>query len=126
MANNINGVPLPLLKMENEFSRASVLCQSDRALAGNLVIYESSARNLPMDLSGDAEGAWMSRTDLLSLKAMAAVPGAVYPLEFNGANYNVRFRHEDAPVIEAEPIKLFGDPPSDLKYRNIRIKLTEM
>lgn len=126
MANNLNGIPLPLLKFENELSRSAVVAQTERAKAGNLLLYAGTARNLPIDLSGDSDGAWMERSDLLELKALADIPNAVYPMEYNGENYTVRFRHEDAPVIEAEPLKLYGNPPETAKYRNIRIRLTEI
>lgn len=126
MPNHIAGIPLPLLRIEDEFGRSRLRVAAREALAGNQIRFEDQAINRPLDLVGDADGAWMLRPDLVALRALADIPGQLHDMEINGQAKRVVFRNEDGGAIEAEPIKLYGDPPDTLRYRNIRIKLWEI
>ena len=44
------------------------------------------------------------RSVVAQVLARAAVPGAVYVLSFNGTNYDVIFRHEEAPAVDMTPV----------------------
>lgn len=54
-------------------------------------------------VGGNLYGA-LRRSVLTQVLARAAVPGAVYVLNFNGSNYDVIFRHEEAPAVDMTPV----------------------
>ena len=123
MAIRIGSVVLTELVIENEFGWAGIDVRSNKSLDGTPIVWEQSATGQPMDLVGDTDTAWLSRSTLSSLQALAAVPNATYTLIYQSRSYNVRFRHEDAPVISAEAIIPRPNHGNTDWYNRVRIRL---
>lgn len=127
----IDTIELPSdLIWENEFWDNDVRTAIEEAVGGGKVVWEDSGNFNPnIDLVGDESSGCLTRAQMESLTILANVPGATYELDYNGwATYQVRFRNEDKPAIEGQPVK---DMPSDQYesgdyYNNIRIKLMKV
>jgi hypothetical protein len=78
------------------------------------------------DLVGAVDMGWVERLDIETLYTLASVANATYWLRYERELKKVRFRHEDAPVITAEPIIFRSNAESTDYYHNIRIKLMEI
>ena len=59
-------------------------------------------------------------------ESVSSVPKATYTLTFEGVSYTVRFRNEDYPPVEAEPIIERPNYVTTDLYNNVRIKLMEV
>jgi len=126
MAISISGVSLPDLVIENEFAWTGVEAATERSLSGRPIIWEGEISGKPIDLIGSDKAAWMDRSTLIALRALAAVPNTTYDLIYGSDTYTVRFRHEEAPVIEATPIAPSPDAENTDRYNQVRIKLLEV
>jgi len=119
---------LPDLFFENRFDWTGVEAETERAKAGNVIAFERSISGRAIDLNGDPEGAWMTYAEIQALRSLAAVPGAVYDLDLHGEAKKVRFRHEESPVITADPVldKRTTDPADTQYFNNVKIKMMEV
>lgn len=79
----------------------------------------------PITLQGADDRAWITRAVVNQLAAWRDVPGQQLTLTLRDVARTVVFRHDDAPVIEADPILFYGDPINDDPYR-ATIKLMEI
>lgn len=120
-------IALPGLIMAADVSHTGVRSDVAKTLAGGVVIWETAepAGRL-IDLQGGADFGWLERSDLVSLQALAAVPGATYALTTPSETLTVRFRNENPPAIEAAPIVARPNPDTTDWYNNINIKLMEV
>lgn len=76
-------------------------------------------------VDGNAAFAVLTRFQVLALRALAAVPGAVYELTLcDGRTMDVMFRREN-PAIEAEPWR-FMAPQEDGDFYLCTIKLIQV
>lgn len=125
MTISLEGIDLPDLVFESEFD-TGVQSVVETALDGTPNIWEQSVSGRSIDLIGAVDVAWMTRGILAALYALASVARASYTLSYEGADYTVRFRNEDPPVIEAEALIPRPNPGNGDYYRNIRIKLMEI
>jgi hypothetical protein len=126
MAISIDAVSLPDLVIEGEFDFTGVRAEVALSLGGTPIVWEDSVQGKPIDLVGGNDTGWIDRSTLVSLLALAAVAGATYTLTYESDTYNVRFRHEEAPAIEATPIIPRPNPDGTDWYNNVRIKLMEV
>lgn len=126
MAISLGGVTLPELVWDNEFGRAPVESKVDVSLGGTPLIWEQTTEGISIDLVGGTETGWATRSVLVALMALASLPEATYALSYEGDTYTVRFRHEEAPVIEANPVVPRPNHAGGDWYNNIRIKLMEV
>lgn len=94
-----------------------------RTLSGRQVVWRRPAPGAPLDLVG--RGVWLRRWVLDALRALAETPGP-FELETGQHVRMVRFRLEDAPVIEAEPVEPDADPHPDDPMHRIIIRLHEV
>ena len=75
------------------------------ALDGRPVVYHSPLQGgRPITLASTESSGWMRRDTLDALQALAATPGATYPLVISDDSFTVLFRHDDAPALSAEPL----------------------
>jgi hypothetical protein len=74
---------------------------------------------------GGEDFAWITRGDLITLQTMANAINTTYTLRFNGEVHTVRFRHEEPPVISAEPLVERINHTATDWYKNLYIKLME-
>ena len=123
MAISLGGVALPDLIIDGEFEWTGVAAQVDTALSGNPIVWEHALSGRSIDLVGEDDTAWIARSVLVSLQALAAVVNGTYALVYESDNYTVRFRHEDAPAIYAEPIIPRPNQAGTDWYNRVRIKL---
>ena len=113
------------LRWVDEFAWQPLAMNRGYTLGGKLVL--ETARMLkgrPITLAD--ENAWISRSDLETLYSMAGA-GAVHTLTLHdGRSFQVMWRYDDAPVIEAEPIVPYASPDSGDQYALLAIKLREV
>lgn len=120
----LNGIILSDLRWVDDLEWTGIHCEVEDGINGNLVAQQVALTDgRPITLEGDDKSGWLSRSVLDSLRTLAAVVDATYTLIINSVSYTVRFRHEDAPVIEAEPVIDYEVPGSTDMYNNIAIKL---
>lgn len=101
------------LQWIDEFADGSDLVAQDErvTITGALVIQASAQQaGRKLTLQGRLEsnigfGA-ITRAQVTALRALAAVPGAVYSITLaDGRTFDVMFRRSDGPAVEAGPIK---------------------
>lgn len=120
-------ITLPGLIMAGDISHTGVRSDVAKTLAGGLVIWETTEPSGRLiDLQGGDDFGWLARHDLVSLQALAAVPGATYTLTAPNETLTVRFRNENPPAIEATPIVARPNQASTDWYNKITIKLMEV
>ncbi len=104
----------PHLLWVNEFGWHPVTQSAPRYSLGNALIVESAARlaGRPIELAGDSS--WIARSDLLTLRGWAALPGQTFSLVVRGeAARTVVFDHA-AGALSAAPVVDYSDPaPGD-------------
>lgn len=96
------------LMWTDEFNWSPVVSNVERTLSGALVIDTAQRQNgRPISLSAPREEmAWTVRSTVEKLALWATVPDERFLLMLdNGQTFNVVFRHQDAPVIEASPVR---------------------
>ena len=86
-------------------------------LTGALVIDVSVLQaGEPITLAGARQGpdglpyGLISRADFSRLRAMSAQPGKVWSLTLRGVTYQVVWRHEDPPALDAQDLIDYSDP----------------
>ncbi|MBF0555042.1 MAG: hypothetical protein HQK96_10890 [Nitrospirae bacterium] len=97
----------------------------ERTLSGGVVVYDNEISGRPIDIEGSETTGWITYADLKTLRAMAMVLDAVYVLIYEDETFDVRFRHEDAPVLDFKPL-LERSSYSDNDYFYGTIKLMEV
>lgn len=109
------GTPIELpdgLHWQDEHNWQPVGATFTRGLTGKPIIQtQQSVTGRPITLVpfGD-DAAWWTRAQLATLDAWLADPEQVLTLNFMGTEYTVRFRHYDAPAVEAKPVMFYSDP----------------
>lgn len=120
----LDTIDLPGLVWADEFDWTGVVTEVAAGINGNLVVQEAAlSGGRPVTLQGDAETGWLQRSDLVALQALSGVADATYVLSYNGAQYTVRWRHEDAPVIQAAPVVGRENAAATDYYHQITLKL---
>lgn len=102
-----------------------VVQREEYFLAGSLEIQTSIRQaGRPITLAAEDENhAWVPRSTVLALMALAAVPGKEMSLVLaDGRKFTVVFRHGDGPPVEGVPVVGFS-PLSDSDYYNLTLRL---
>lgn len=124
MSIQLAAVQLPAAMMwPDEFTAQSVAQSAKRTLDGSLVVVYGglqAGRNITLE-SGPDTG-WLTKTQVDAIKLLADIPGGVYTLTLRSTNYQVMFRHDEAPAFEATPIWPFATPQAG-DYYIARLKL---
>ena len=82
-----------------------VAASVDRSLGGSLIIWENEIEGgESFDLVCDDHMGWIPYSILAQVKALASVVGATYTLVYRTETFTVRFRNEDAPVLDVSPV----------------------
>ncbi|MBF0602134.1 MAG: hypothetical protein HQL07_00405 [Nitrospirae bacterium] len=93
------------MEWKNRYEWAPVAQETGRTLGGNLMVWHSPMTGgRPIDLAAEGEVCWLSTDHVSALYAMSTQPGAVFDLEWDGETFQVMFRHQDSPAMEANPI----------------------
>lgn len=108
------GTPIALpadLYWSDEASWQPVVQTAERTITGALVVQvHQRIAGRPITLKPPGEdGAWMTRETLDGLIALASVPGAEMTLTLRGVARQVVWRHQDEPVIDAQPVMHYAD-----------------
>jgi len=65
----------------------------------------------PITLSGGADNSGaITRAQFAQLRALADIAGKTYTLTYRGTAYEVVWRHEDAPALDARDFIDYSDP----------------
>ncbi len=124
MSITLDTITLPALKMYPEtFAQVELGTVAERAIDGTLHEWARSEPGFAIDLTGTANKGWITKAILDDLSDLAAVKDATYELVYESLTYNVRFRIEDKPVIEADPIRDRVPEQDSDEYNNVVIKL---
>ena len=124
MTITLGGVTLPDVIIADEFGTPNIAATATPTAGGGVNIQEYTiSKGQYMTLVGGANFAWITRTTLIALKALADNPLVSYTLTYESTTYTVRFAHETPPVIEATPIVARPNQASTDKYNNLVIKL---
>ena len=103
----------------DEFDWSPVESASEYGITGALIVDVAARQNgRPITLEAYDEKGWlgMTRDNLKSLYALAAVPGATYSLTLaDGQEFTVMFRPGQAP-ISARPLAGRENPPDSWPY----------
>ncbi len=99
---------------------------TEYSLAGALIVdggLKQAGRPITLDsYDGDV---WLSRSTVLALQALAAIPGLEMTLMLWGVTYTVIFSHEDGRPVEAAPV-LPISPPADDDWYTLTLRLMEI
>ena len=126
MTISLDGMDLPDLVMEDEFSQNRVEARVKRTLGGLPNIWEQKNSEKNIDLVGGRDFGWIGRDVLVRLQDLAAEANAFYTLSYDGTEYTVRFRPEDGAPIEATPVIPRPNQADGDWYCNVRIRLMEI
>jgi hypothetical protein len=99
---------------------------TEYSLAGALIV-ESSTRQAgrPITLAGHEQRAWVRRSTVLALQAMAVVAGKEMVLTLHARSFNVMFRYDDGLPVEAESRRK-KSPPADDDWYTLTLRLMEI
>ena len=125
----LQGITLPAdLNWADEPSHTPIRSAVEKSLGGAPIIWEdegdSSGRFI--DLTGDEESAWISRSTYEALVSLASTPLIIYTLDYHGTTYNVRFRNEEKPPVFATPVVQYSQYDGTDWYSSVQIKLMEI
>jgi hypothetical protein len=101
----------------DEFAWRAVEQRTQYTLTGALLVdaYVKQAGR-PITLRGDSTAGWVTRADLNTLRAWAALPAQAFSLVLRGeAARDVIFDHAGG-AIDAAPVAEFSDPEDDDYY----------
>ena len=117
LSDGVTTVTLPDdMLMQDEHSWSPVQQTTSYTLTGALWV-DTSVRQAgrPITLAGgrDSDGyvyGFMSRADFAAHRALADIPGKVFTLTWRGTAYQVIWRHDDPPALDARDIVDYTDP----------------
>ena len=127
MAMTLGGIALPDLIIEDRLSHPGVRSSVTPTLAGGIIIQEfSQIDNRYVDLVGGDDYGWIQYSILQNIRSIAMLANTAYTLVYETETYTVRFRHEEPPVVYAEPIIPQVEPSSGDWWNNVTIKLMKV
>lgn len=117
ITDGVTTVELPddLLRTD-EHAYSPVRQSVSNTLTGALWIDTSTAQGgEPITLSGGATYGHIPRSLFAQLRALADVGGKIYTLTYRSVSYQVVWRHEEPPALDARDLIDYSDPqPTDL------------
>ena len=93
------------LIFQNYFEWTGNAASISRTLSGDVCVYASAISGRPIDLVSGQNHSWLTFAQVIALQQMASVVGGTYVLIYGDDTYTVRFRIEEAPAIEVEPVQ---------------------
>lgn len=115
MTIQLDTIDLPAgIAWTDEYSALAPIAQTARRrLSGALTLFQTPLQ-AGRAITLDCTEAPITRAQAAALAALAAVPGASYPLTFTLRSpvetYLVAFRHHDPPVLDLRPLIDYADP----------------
>ncbi len=121
----LDGLTLPVyLWWADETEWTPVSQTTEYSTTGSLLIdigVKQAGR--PITLVGDEQTAWVSRSTVLALMALAADPGKTMTLILHDRSFQVMFRHSDGKPIDADPLVQISPPGDDDFYILTAVRL---
>lgn len=96
----------------DELTWCPVVQSESTSLTGALILQtglKQGGRPITLEPPLASRSSWMLRSDLEQLRAWAAVPQLELVLQLRGATHAVVWRHQEPPVIQAEPVQHYSD-----------------
>jgi hypothetical protein len=121
----LEGIDLTGLAREELFG-TNVQGATQTANSGALIVYEHEVAFRDFTLAGGEDWGWITYEKLNQVRGLANVIGAEYALEYEGNVFSVRFKSEDIPVIQADPVLRRSNVSPGDYFRNVVIKLMEV
>ena len=114
------------LEWSDEFEWSPVEDAIDTALSGSLVIHSGTRpKGRTITLEGSDSAAWITRSVLDQIKALADSNPSDLMLGYHGRNFNVRFRYSEKPY-SARPVVFYSGVSLPDDYYTITIRLMEV
>lgn len=127
MTITTEGITLPNLRLlDEDFSASGITADTETADSGVLHVWENNVEGRPFNLVGTENRALIERSVLADMLALTTIINAEYTLNHHGRSIKYRWRHWDAPVVEAQLIQIKSDPQSTDKYNNVIFKMMEI
>ena len=126
MSNSIDEIILPDDLCRVPLFNSMIASTVDYSLGGNPIIWEHEIKGQPIDLVGTSDTGWITYEKLKALFDRAKIINATYFFIYDGFITEVRFRHDDPPVIEAIPLVMKEAYSDDDEFCDVRIKLMEL
>ncbi len=128
-----DGATLPLpddLIWTDELTWSAVAQSTERSITGALLV-DAMARNggRPITLAGEGNSAWILRSDLLTLKSWAALPGQQFTLTVRGEVFTVLFDHgtdEETRALAMSAVVDYSDPEATDYYCSLTLRFIEV
>ncbi|MBU1564222.1 MAG: hypothetical protein KJ630_01170 [Proteobacteria bacterium] len=117
---SLDTITLPTdLWWEDETDWTPVDQETEYSTTGALLVdLATKQAGRPITLVGDRSTAWVSRTTVLALMALAADPGLVMTLIIDTRSFQVMFRHEGKPVDAVPVVRISPPAATDFYYLN--------
>ncbi len=128
MSIELNGIVLPADLLWIDETDWTPVAQSDSeySITGSLFVDTGVKQaGRPITLAGSEESAWVSRSTVLALMDVLAIPGKRMTLNLHGRTFTVIFNHENGDPIDATAIYP-QSPPDDEGYYYLVVKLKEV
>jgi hypothetical protein len=111
ITDNTTTVTLPAdMLWADEFTWQPVEQKTEPTITGAIIVQVAARQaGRPITLQSGANYAWLTRAQLDTLKAWAAVPGQALTLTIRGVPRGVIFRHENG-AIEADMVLYHAAP----------------
>lgn len=114
----------------DEFLWAAVAQSTQRGIDGHLIVDAMERMGgRPITLMGDGDSAWITRADMLTLKAWAAIAGQQFELDVRGDVWTVIFDHgdaEDARSMGLAPVVDYSDMQDGDYYCSLVLRFIEI
>lgn len=129
-----NGTTLELppdLVWADEFTWLPVRQEISRSTAGTLLVDVAvCVGGRPITLRGESNSAWITRADLKTVVAWAALPGQQFTLSLHDSSqYTVIFNHGNGDTTQAigqEPVVDFCDAEDSDYYCGLALRFLEI
>lgn len=118
MNHTLDALTIPGLIWVDEFAWSVTAQKVERSLTGTLLVQAAGkVKGRPVTLAGGEDYGFIDRATLLALQALADTPGLVMTLTLaDTRSFQVMFRHDDAPAIEARAVLLKCAPGAEDWY----------
>ena len=119
----IDALELPKdLVWADEFDFDAVAQEQTRTEGGQIIVEETAlTAGQPITLRGSERTTWMTRTDLIALRALANAANTTYTLTLHdGRTFDVVFAK---PAIESNPLIDYSHPLPDDQYVLTAVRL---
>lgn len=117
------GITLPDVVKPSQYQNSAVEAVTQYARGGVGHTWARALKEVPLDLVGGSNDAWIHRDTYISLFSLAESMPGWGTLQYESETYRVRFRHEDPPAVYAEPLRARVIHLDSDYYRNLNIKL---